>query len=102
MSEFNGTPGPWVAVRNSAYIQIDSVEHGQLADACMSGPAFDGGDCFGEISIANANLIAAAPELLSVLQLILSYHDDGNCKLNREDVAMARAVLAKALGQTPQ
>ncbi|MEQ4625205.1 hypothetical protein [Providencia manganoxydans] len=48
---------------------------------------------------ANAHLIAAAPELLQVLQLIVSYHDDGNRSLHREDLEMARKAIAKALGQ---
>ncbi|HGN2088866.1 TPA: hypothetical protein ACKRY6_003215 [Proteus mirabilis] len=44
-------------------------------------------------------LIAAAPELLQALQLIVSYHDDGNRSLHREDLEMARKAIAKALGQ---
>lgn len=47
----------------------------------------------------NAQLIAAAPDLLAALQLIISYHDDGNCELHNEDVAMARAAISKALGE---
>lgn len=47
----------------------------------------------------DAMLIAAAPELFNALDLILSYHDDGNCVLHREDVSRARAAIKKALGQ---
>lgn len=47
----------------------------------------------------NGTLIAAAPELLEALELILSYHDDGNCVLHKEDVSMARAAINKALGE---
>lgn len=46
----------------------------------------------------NAQLIAAAPDLLAAIQLIISYHDDGNCELHSEDVAMARSAISKALG----
>lgn len=56
-----------------------------------------GGDW--DFSDANKRLIAAAPELLGVLQLILSYHEDGNCQLHKEDVALARAAIAKAIGE---
>ncbi|EOW6743536.1 hypothetical protein ACOZ0W_002701 [Cronobacter dublinensis] len=56
-----------------------------------------GGDW--DFSAANKRLIAAAPELLGVLQLILSYHEDGNCQLHKEDVALARAAIAKAIGE---
>lgn len=41
----------------------------------------------------------AAPALLETLKLILSYHDDGNCVLHKEDVSMARAAINKALGE---
>jgi len=40
-----------------------------------------------------------ADDLLEALQLIISYHDDGNCELHSEDVAMARAAISKALGE---
>lgn len=56
-----------------------------------------GGDW--DFSDANKRLIAAAPDLLVVLQLILSYHEDGNCQLHKEDVALARAAIAKAIGE---
>ncbi|EOC1313783.1 hypothetical protein [Cronobacter turicensis] len=56
-----------------------------------------GGDW--DFSAANKRLIAAAPDLLGVLQLILSYHEDGNCQLHKEDVALARAAIAKAIGE---
>lgn len=52
-----------------------------------------------EIKGEDANLIEAAPELLQVLQLIISYHDDGNVGLYYEDLALARKAIAKALGQ---
>ncbi|MFP2377788.1 hypothetical protein ACLEUY_16820 [Enterobacter ludwigii] len=55
-------------------------------------------DFDGELQQANASLIAAAPDLLAALQLIISYHDDGNCELHSEDVAMARSAISKALG----
>lgn len=47
----------------------------------------------------HAKLIVALPELLEALKLILSYHDDGNCVLHKEDVSMARSAINKALGE---
>lgn len=47
----------------------------------------------------DVRLMEAAPDLLEALQLIISYHDDGNCELHSEDVAMARAAISKALGE---
>jgi len=96
MSEFKGTPGPWEVIESLheglVVIHKESLEEGQ--------------GWIGYTSIASelqgrddANLIAAAPELLSALDLILSYHDEGNCVLHREDVSSARAAISKALGQ---
>lgn len=48
---------------------------------------------------ADVRLMEAAPDLLAALQLIISYHDDGNCELHSEDIAMARAAISKALGE---
>lgn len=47
----------------------------------------------------DVRLMEAAPDLLEALQLIISYHDDGNCELHSEDVAMARAAISKSLGE---
>ena len=85
MKEFKGTPGPWYWDEEG----LGSKNHivfGKEYPAEMT-------------SKANKDLIAAAPELLEVLKLILSYHDDGNCVLHKEDVSMARAAINKALGE---
>lgn len=82
MSGFKGKPGPW---------------HWEDKVLCND-EHIVGGDGW-TFNDADKRLIAAAPDLLSALDLILSYHDDGNCVLHREDVAMARAAIKKALGQ---
>lgn len=91
MSGFKGTPGEWI-VDESGDVMTDV--------ACVAIVAAGMIEVDGEPSkgMKDAWLIAAAPELLEALELILSYHDDGNCKLHKEDVAMARASIAKALG----
>lgn len=89
MGEFKGTQGLWV-VDESGDV---SSEDGRAIIAVIAG--FEPSDEDRE----NAKLIAAAPDLLEVLQLILSYHDDGNCALHKEDVVMARNAIKKALGQ---
>lgn len=63
------TPGPWYAVPNNSFIDITTApgRYGgeTIADTCSSGHSFDNGDCiYGETTVANAKLIAAAPELL--------------------------------------
>ncbi|MDT3546510.1 hypothetical protein [Cronobacter sakazakii] len=87
MKEFKGTPGPW------------HVTRGDVLDRNGRMVASVEGFCPGENEDYDADLIAAAPELLGVLQLILSYHEDGNCQLHKEDVALARAAIAKAIGE---
>lgn len=83
MSDFKGTPGPWFW-ENGVLCNKDFIIGG-------GGHAFQ--------NQANANLIAAAPEILGALELILSYHDDGNCVLHQDDVSMAKAAIKKALGR---
>lgn len=98
MKEFKGTPGPWVADKTSRAIgpisRDDDQSYGILIPV-----AWVEFETEVEIQASNQNLIAAAPELLEALKLILSYHDDGNCVLHKEDVSMARAAIKKALGE---
>lgn len=82
MEKFKGKQGPW---------------HWQGEVLCNDAHIV-GGDSW-TFSAADKKLIAAAPELLEALELILSYHDDGNCVLHKEDVSMARAAIKKALGE---
>jgi hypothetical protein len=86
------TPGPWAS--NSA----DSFELGVYGNgyriAKMTG---------GEINrdIANARLIAAAPELLDALQAIvksLADQDDEGLIEHAQQMIDARAAIAKATG----
>ena len=86
MSGFKGTPGKWSYQGPLGEIKSDT--DGLIADLIVNGKEDE-----------NGQLMAAAPDLLEALQLIVSYHDDGNCVLHKEDVAMARAAIKKALGQ---
>ncbi|MBE3480690.1 hypothetical protein IM295_05115 [Enterobacter cloacae complex sp. P14RS] len=96
MKEFNGTPGPWVVDVDGvdARWNIDSL--GRVSVAITNQVA---NDKDWAVRDANTKLIAAAPDLLAALQLIISYHDDGKCELHHEDVEMARATISKALGE---
>lgn len=86
MKEFKGTPGEWNY--SHARGEVVSKPEGLIAELVVNGREDN-----------NGSLIAAAPDLLAALQLIISYHDDGNCELHSEDVAMARAAISKALGE---
>ncbi|HIB1403547.1 TPA: hypothetical protein ACWV4V_005344 [Salmonella enterica subsp. enterica serovar Muenchen] len=72
------TPGPWYAVPNNSFIDITTApgRYGgeAIADTCSSGHSFDNGDCInGETTVANAKLIAAAPELLEACLSVRSH-----------------------------
>ena len=99
MNEFKGTPGPWrVSEKRGDLIDIRHNDNGIGAISLNLAHVVARQSWLKEAE-ANAKLIAAAPELLEVLKLILSYHDDGNCVLHKEDVSMARAAINKALGE---
>lgn len=98
MSEFKGTPGPWEVEANTCYFSIES-QGGGIGDVCMSGHVFDGGDCLGSTSKANAILIAAAPELLEALQACEKILSEIPLTVDLvEDLLFARSAIAKALG----
>jgi len=76
------TPGPWTAwYQGSGDYLISSKEGGEL------------GSFYGE---ANAQLIAAAPAMLKVLQETVQDALDGNGGPNWDDF---NAVIAKATGE---
>ncbi|HBK4773881.1 TPA: hypothetical protein RG718_000414 [Providencia rettgeri] len=99
--EFKGTPAPWFIEEydingkcNAKYFDIrsmstDGYEYMDLLDSVRVGD---------EKALANAYLIAAAPELLSELirlrNIVASYKQDSGDNLDITD-----AVIAKALGQ---
>lgn len=102
MSEVKHTPGPWHLVNGT---QIRSAKH-QIAKVWMMR---------GSEGVANARLIAAAPDLLEALQeslAALEYvveqaggpgceHEGGVVCFCKENTAIgaARAAIAKATGQ---
>lgn len=97
MSEFEGTKGPW-EVEDKEF-----VVSGDRAIATVGGVFLIEGDK------ENANLIAAAPDLLEALQVILINFRDActgdlvsmNDILKFDaSVVKARAAIAKALGET--
>lgn len=91
------TPGPWKANLAAHQLRVpDSVNtvHGlHVCDVASYGAS-------PEQRHANARLIAAAPELLSALESILSETDGRNASHIGQDRAfsIARAAIAKAKG----
>lgn len=94
MKEFKGTPGPWLF---NGY-EIESEQCDYIADVYGTKASTDE-------EKANANLIAASPELISALQQLLEIHDDQSGKAwttssKRRALDNARAAVNKALGET--
>jgi hypothetical protein len=97
MSDPKHTPGPWKA---EGYHVRQSGQRGtrMIADVCYTGPRHTPPDEYPKscriADEANARLIAAAPELIAMLEEILA--DGGFRHLGR--VNLCRAVIAKAKG----
>jgi len=87
------TPGPW---------EVTEYESGDFTITAQGRGPCDGDICGTTMrpeehdenaSYANARLIAAAPELLEVLEMLVS-----NVGPSTSDIAVARAGLSKAKG----
>lgn len=102
--EHKHTPGPWNArhVRRSgngsARIDIDGPSMAWVAEVKI-GPNF-------QQAMADARLIAAAPDLLEALQATLAQclawqgePNEYSCEVHSEIIRHARAALAKATGE---
>lgn len=86
------TPGPWRHYDDEIVQNIN----GSLGDPTVCSLVSAGGDAFADDEdefMANARLIAAAPDLLEALQAIIGH--DAHL-LNRYRVEAARAAIAKA------
>jgi len=96
MDKFNGSAGPWVA-HDDEESMATSVIMNDFGDIlCVVGTYLTSV----EEDYANANLIAAAPDMLVALQemvgsLGVMVTDADNCS----EIIKARAAIAKALGK---
>ena len=100
MSAPKWTPGPWkvgmyLGSLRSFVIHMDVGDKGRGMDI-----AFTSADFCNDETIANARLIAAAPELYRIAQELLDeYEGAGYCASSRF-VDECRAILAKARGES--
>lgn len=107
MKEFNGTPGKWSFSHSSASdasvacIEINSSESLHEIAYLQSTPSIIGGcnQTSFDKTIANAHLIAAAPDLLNALQAMLNkaYKQNWNDHYP-DEVSKAQSSIRKALG----
>ena len=87
------TPGPW---------EITGHSDCQLITRdvpVMLGPPVAIGRTYGPNQIANARLIAAAPDLLAAGKILLAAADEGDADKCMDGYDALRAAIAKARGQ---
>lgn len=94
MSEFKGTKGPWENVGG----WVDSTGKDSKIICAIGSVSMQSE----EIQDANANLIAAAPDLLEALQDLYtsSFNSSHWSEQQLDSFSKARAAIAKALGET--
>jgi hypothetical protein len=91
------TPGPWFAVGYQVEIESDTV-----ADICTTNATLfgQGGLHDDARAMANARLIAAAPDMLEMLEVARDSLEVSNYEGEEDEVLAAiRAVLANAKGE---
>lgn len=100
MKEFNGTPGDWSVMMDDDEIKIiqsKSLEKGPIWKTYVA-------ICEEVQCHEDANLIAAAPDLLNELQKLREYVinicdvDEDDCH-NEHPLMSSRAAISKALGE---
>lgn len=101
MSEAKHTPGPW-AVYDGKDVDFPGIE-AQNGTVVIFGTTRQGDDGGVRGLPGNANLIAAAPELLEILEELATYpearnYPDGPC-IRPEDMEEIKRVIAKATGK---
>ena len=96
------TPGPW-NVERCTDEWFRETNHGERIVSVNKATYFVAAvEGYGEESVANARLIAAAPDLLAALQNIMQDASEGGRKgraldlLPRSSIEAARAAIAKA------
>lgn len=95
------TPGPWYSMKEGAIVPLKSIYCEQLGfqigfvNTDRKSVDIEAHD--------NAQLIAAAPDLLAALRFILAFYEPGQTYLDTEAwkraEASARAAVAKATGE---
>ena len=95
MADVKHTPGPWTSYpcNLERYSQVITA-NGAMVQIAMTKEIY--GDCktygLGEETTANARLIAAAPDLLEALQMLLEFPNTGPA------TSAAREAITKATG----
>lgn len=112
--EFKGTKGKWISRYNNSYWEVnreEDFEDGKRLAVSVMVFNIEDGNCEFDVSHedkANAQLIAAAPEMLNMLQRIrkesskvLSYFEAHDERVSDLDNLLCESIdiIAKALGE---
>ena len=108
MTDTKFTPGPWISDAdhsNTWHPNISSAVDSNIfaGNICtvLSNLIYPGNDPKMHVEMkANAQLIAAAPELYAALDLALSHMSEPDCVIWRDIQSRAKSALAKARGET--
>lgn len=95
-SEFKGTPGPWF-IDNGRAIGPKSTEDDQSYGMIIP-VGWVEFDHEVEVQVANQRMMAAAPELLEALEMLVVFTTP--TKRNAAALSKAHAAIAKALGES--
>lgn len=101
MRKTKHTPGPWAIGKNhDAESEDFIIRQGDDPDSPAIASAFvDHIGLTEEESMANARLIAAAPELLAALERLVSACEKGDPETIAENVVFAKRNIRKAKGE---
>ncbi|EJI7099541.1 TPA: hypothetical protein H2V04_000055 [Salmonella enterica] len=94
----NYTPGPWQWWTSNSFLRLSSQATGKDGGVIDSYVMRDGHPSL-RVSKEDMDLIAAAPELLEALQLLLNSWSNGSSKDISSAERKARAAISKALGE---
>ena len=89
----NHTPGPWVVVDDHPDKACYYIQEKNHLDEIATIYRYERNPCN---TLADARLIAAAPELLEALEQVVSFVDAGQGTWTVEEQQKARAAIARA------
>lgn len=104
MQDFNFTPGPWEWWTSNSFLRLSSKATGKDGGVIDSTVMRDGHPTL-IVKKEDMALIAAAPELLEALQLLMAEQTGGNKSCGHNGFTCmcpydkARTAIAKALGK---
>ena len=99
------TPGPWFVTGNMTRYVEARIGGGLIQEIAAVGPT-SADDGYGQQQIANARLIAAAPDLLEALELVQDClvkcltGGEVSAKLAGKAIAQAAEVIEKVRGES--